>query len=182
MRSVKRVACIETYLYVHTGTVFSRHHAALAQKWGECEKICRITKIAEYVEEHEVKREPYHAFGGVVNVELRNERDDPSQKVRPATNGEHVQRSHVTGIPSNCLGKVALPRHGVIWHDNGEPISGNGQRPCAFPSAVSFAAGECVFRGGGGVGARRDIDRGGGEAWPPAKKEKVGRCGPLESD
>lgn len=46
----------ETHLYVHTGTVFSRHHAALAQKWGESEKICRIAKIAEYVEEHEVKR------------------------------------------------------------------------------------------------------------------------------
>ena len=68
---------------MHACAILGRHHAALTEPRRERKKIGRVTKITKYVEEYKIKRKPNNTLAGVVDVKLRNERNDPRKEVRP---------------------------------------------------------------------------------------------------
>jgi hypothetical protein len=66
---------------VDAGTVLGGHYAPLTKPWGEGEKVDRIAKITKYIQKDEIKGQPYDTLARVVDIELRDERNDPRQKV-----------------------------------------------------------------------------------------------------
>ncbi len=85
----------ENYLYVDTSTVLRRHHTALANPRGEGNEVSRIAQVTKYIQKNKIERKPHDTFAGVIDVQLRDKRNDPGQKVRPNVEKSETRRGKV---------------------------------------------------------------------------------------